>query len=361
MSDSQRFKTSVNCEVNSFVNAGKLSAWSPLSVSRETLDSAQRSLEEAGAIIVRFLIVDNKLYLVGEKKGGTRADALIDMLNMLLSRVQLPDLEFLYNFRDEPFVHRSGALKQYPVISAYSTDDHLDLLAPHPCHIWLQSTAAKIQPHTTEHKYSWSSKKNIVFWRGGDTGATYSDGLWRGALRPTLIQLSQNNPTLVDAKFVKCDGCDEEARLALGPFASRVSHADHLGYRYLLIVDGNSAPSSRYAAFLFMNSALIKQDSPIKEYFYDDLVPNKHYFPVKADLSDLVSLSVDLQRQGGLGEQVAQASTSYAQEHFRLDCMLAFWSELLEDYAKLLDFAPTIPPGATHFHPLKPLASVACF
>ena len=59
--------------------------------------------------------------------------------------------------------------------------------------------------------------------------------------------------------------------------------------KFKIVLDiGGIGYSGRLKYLLFSGRPLIFVDRPYVEYFHDDLIPYKHYIPVKRDLSDLV-------------------------------------------------------------------------
>jgi len=70
-------------------------------------------------------------------------------------------------------------------------------------------------------------------------------------------------------------------------FSNFVSTKDHLKYKYLINVDGDTCSWTRVPMILLSGSVMIWQYSEKTEWFLPYLIPWKHYVPVKADLSDL--------------------------------------------------------------------------
>ena len=58
------------------------------------------------------------------------------------------------------------------------------------------------------------------------------------------------------------------------------------GYKFILNIDGH-VKAFRLGNELRMGSVILLVDSPYKLWFQEKLKPNKHYIPVKSDLSDL--------------------------------------------------------------------------
>ena len=63
--------------------------------------------------------------------------------------------------------------------------------------------------------------------------------------------------------------------------------SDFLKYKYVVVNDGNMAPSSRLSIFLHSGCLLLRQETPSIEWYYDDLRPYVHYLPISYNFGDL--------------------------------------------------------------------------
>lgn len=61
-------------------------------------------------------------------------------------------------------------------------------------------------------------------------------------------------------------------------------------YKYLISVDGWTAAWFRPEWIMTSNSLFVKQESAKVEWFYHELIPHKHYFPVANNLSDILEV-----------------------------------------------------------------------
>lgn len=134
-----------------------------------------------------------------------------------------------------------------------------------------------------------------MFWRGADTGYSfYVDEVWADLPnyypRNYLVQLSAENPEIIDAKFTGEKMRDHSRddlgmRDYSGPW---VPIGEHMLYRWLLSVDGWTAAWLRPAWIMASNSVLLMQETNKIEWFYYRLEPKVHYYPVANNLSDLL-------------------------------------------------------------------------
>ena len=119
-------------------------------------------------------------------------------------------------------------------------------------------------------------------------------------------------------------------------------------YKYIVHLDGNTA-AFRLANTMRTGSAILKQDSPFVEYWYDGIRPDVHYRRVRANLADLpdqVRFLIDHDQEA---RRLAQAAEAFAAAHLTRSAVCAYVLELLEAYASLpwrdADDQPTPPAG----------------
>lgn len=188
--------------------------------------------------------------------------------------------------------------------------------------------------------FPFECKKNLALWRGATTGGHYSLDNWQEYPRSQLVLFSKKHPTLVDAKFSHVAQADSN----LLPLFKRqellgnpLSVYDHLSYKYLINIDGNSSSYSRMFWILLSNSLCLHQTTENEQWYYDAIKPYVHYLPFKKDLSDLK-------------EQIAWAETHPNKvrhiienaHHFAKDCLfqgsvLSYICDLLWAYADIYD------------------------
>ena len=100
--------------------------------------------------------------------------------------------------------------------------------------------------------------------------------------RPLLQTIGTKYPDLFDIVHVSpVDGVIDNT------ISNFLSLPDLLKYKCLLDIGGNGY-SGRLKYLLFSKRPLLLVDREYIEYFHDELIPYKHYVPVRKDLSDLV-------------------------------------------------------------------------
>ena len=135
-------------------------------------------------------------------------------------------------------------------------------------------------------KYSWETKIPKAVWRGSLSGVNDD-------LQSTRWRLCQLNSTILDVGLVSIPARHDHLNLTwstVGGKAKMIPQEEFQNYTAIIDVDGN-AWSSRFGELLCYNSVVLKVEPMFVEYFYQDLVPWKHYIPIKDDLSDLLEIS----------------------------------------------------------------------
>ena len=135
----------------------------------------------------------------------------------------------------------------------------------------------------------WSSRKQILFWRGTDSSP--KSKLDPKVCERTILCRTVRtfiNSSLYDCALVDVTQVDQlETLKNEGLLALPVKFKDFLQYRYLLDIDGWSNSWSGCFRKLLSGSLLFKVESDWEQWYYDKIRPWEHYVPVKKDISDL--------------------------------------------------------------------------
>jgi len=140
-----------------------------------------------------------------------------------------------------------------------------------------------------QKKYPWEKKKKKAVWRGSTTGHLNLYPSWSMMPRVQVSLLSAARPDVIDAGFHKISTTQGNYNIEnftdYGLIKKGMKSEDFMKYRAVIDVDGNSW-SSRLSSLLSMNSVVIKVEPAWTQYFFDELVPWKHYIP--SNFSNLV-------------------------------------------------------------------------
>lgn len=139
----------------------------------------------------------------------------------------------------------------------------------------------------------WDHKKDVMFWRGSSTGGHISWDNWKTIPRIKLVMMSKETPDILDARISDIVQIQENAKglkdylQHKGFVSNRIPFTEFHRYKYLINIDGNSCAWDSMFLKLKSNSVVFNIDNDNIQWYYDRLVPWKHYIPIKPDLSDL--------------------------------------------------------------------------
>lgn len=252
------------------------------------------------------------------------------ILEQLVKKRTIPDVEFFINDRDhpilrpdpkspdqlcEPYEHifdsetvpiENGPRlsEMCPIFSKSITKSHADRMFPTYDDIALASNRFFTGECSTAYSRSewkqlnldWDSKKPICVWRGSATGCGIHI---KDNVRLRAADLSVDHPDLLDVRITnwnsrmkKSVGTDisviDPSKFRFGLEKTKMTNVQKSQYKYILYMEGHVA-AFRLGPELSMGSVILIVESEYRLHYSDKLVPYEHYVPVKKDLSDLVS------------------------------------------------------------------------
>ena len=245
-----------------------------------------------------------------------------NMFQELCEKRALPDIEFFVNRRDFPLLKRDKTEpyhnifgnyttplvshkydKYMPILSNVTDETYADIAIP-TWEDWcrVQSIENKYfvdnpREYTYNFDKSWEEKKNIAVFRGGSTGCGV-DIETNMRLKVAYLSTLPENKEFLDAGITKWNlrprkmmtskylQTIEKDKL---PFSlvDQLTPEQQSNYKYIINIDGHVC-AFRLSLELNMGSVVLLVKSNWKIWYSSLLVPNVHYVPVKADLSDLI-------------------------------------------------------------------------
>lgn len=183
----------------------------------------------------------------------------------------------------------------------------------------------------------WRKKREMLFWRGAGSDGFYTLTNWTSFPRAKLVLLARNKPDLVDAGFTALPQMASRAALdavveKTGEVCSFVSPEDHVAYKYLMDIDGNSNGWDRCFWGLLSESVLIKQESPYCQWYYKALEPGRHYIGVRRSLEDLEERIAWAKNNDQKACAIAKEASALAKSLFRRSAVFGYIRELLIEY-----------------------------
>ena len=146
---------------------------------------------------------------------------------------------------------------------------------------------------------AWRERSDTLVWRGATTGQGRISAPDMSATNAALIQrtrlcLALKDETGADARFVAISQStshdrDRKRLREAGLLGDRRPAESWIGDKFALDIDGNTNAWSNLFQRLLLGCCVIKVASPFgfRQWYYEDLVPGRHFVAVAADLSDL--------------------------------------------------------------------------
>jgi hypothetical protein len=188
-----------------------------------------------------------------------------------------------------------------------------------------------------KNKHPWENKKEKVFFRGITTNKRVTIKNFMENPRFRIVQLSQQNPSLIDAAFTYVIENYKDFPSNICVMSPYVSMQDHFVYKYLIDIDGNSCTYSRCRWIMLSNSVLLKCESDNIQWYYDLLIPYENYIPIKKDFSDLQSQIAWLETHDKEAREISRNASALGKEIFNSQSVELYAVKLLNEYAKCFD------------------------
>ncbi|XP_068233229.1 protein O-glucosyltransferase 1-like [Palaemon carinicauda] len=300
-----------------------------------------------------YQIINKKLYRQSDCMFPSRCSGIEHFILKIID--SLPDMEMVINTRDWPQVHSHFGEKK-PIFSFSKTSEHLDITYP-AWTFWEGGPAITLYPMglgrwdilrkelmAASEKWPWSTKKQQGFFRGSRTSSE----------RDSLVYLSREDPTLVDAQYTKNQAWKSDADTLYSPPASEVSLEEHCQYKYLFNFRGVAA-SFRFKHLFLCGSLVFHMGEEWIEFFYPKMKPWVHYIPVpsgasKEEIRNLLQFAAE---NDELVSQISERGQLFIKNHLRMKDVLCYWKKLLLTYAKLLTYEPDKEEGLLEIIPKK--------
>ncbi len=326
-------------------------------------------------MMARFQIIDQKLYTdafstkLNERSyfhtGYNYYYMLATFFSKFVKKYKVPNVDFIVYLR-ETIPYESGMAEETLSIPAfimfkdnknkYEVDK---LIFPDPFFLKRYWHGLLYKIAMARDKVKWEEKEKQIFWRGGSTGDFLEYNFTNIDKLPRLkiSLLSSIYPNLIDAKIVEYVGIQfpnnkkgkslkKVLELISETKLNKVNEEDHLKYKYLLSLDGNSATGMRVPWIMYSDSALIKQESSKIEWFYSALKPYYNYIPLKSDLSDIFEILGWMKNNDDKLQEISNKAHSFVENNLKEEQIDAHVAILLNEYAKIQqdkEITPTLP------------------
>ncbi|KAL5796196.1 hypothetical protein ACOSQ2_001016 [Xanthoceras sorbifolium] len=311
--------------------------WKKTGISREMLDRAKDVAH------FRLLIVKGKAYVERFKKPYQTRDMFTIWGILQLMRLypgKVPDLELLFYCNDKPVIKKTdyqgpNATWPPPVFHYCANQETLDIVFPD----WTF--------------WGWA-ETNIRPWEGilKDIKEGNSKTKWKDRI-PYAYWKGNPYVSSTRSKLIKCNSSQWNTRLYVQNWEKEIEQGyknskleDQCTHRYKIFVEGAAwSVSDKY--ILACDSMTLVVEPVFYDFFLRSLMPMQHYWPIKTDTkcNDL-KFAVDWgNNHTHQAEAIGKEGSKFIQESLKLKYVYDYMFHLLSEYAKLLKFEPTVPPG----------------
>lgn len=146
---------------------------------------------------------------------------------------------------------------------------------------------------------------------------------WRGSLfvsfsRQCLFELGKKYP-----QYLKIEDFQKDGKL--------IPMTEQAKYKYLIDTRGN-AWSGRLQTLLKLGRVVFVADRPYREWFFDKMIPMKHFVPVEEDMSDLIEKICYMERHPEIYEKIVSNLREFVEENLTPRRILFETKELILRY-----------------------------
>jgi hypothetical protein len=316
-----------------------LSRFSEQGISHQMIDKLFQGERIGKYSLIRFTIKNSRLsFSLEEKQLDSRHFRhLLAAIKKLNELVKLPDVDFVVSLEDGFDSNPEGFPISPCFVFAKSERSGNFVLMPD---FKALGGYGKLRQQILDAnpKFPWERKTAQAFWRGSTTSGFFDKDNWDRFCRGKLVLSSLASPKEIDARFTSVVQCTPDVpslMKAKGMVSKCVEKADHLKYKYLVDVDGNSCTYERCFWLLLSNSLLLKQITPNIQWYYGGLKPYVHFLPLREDLSDLLEKIEWAKAHDAEAMAMAKSSTEFVQENLSAESIFQYMALLLTEYAKL--------------------------
>lgn len=326
-----------------------LSSFQKHGVSEQSLDETLTMFAN-DPLTIRCKIIKRRVYLSYHDEHipiiyHRRFRSLFYVLRFLAKYYTIPPVEFIISLHDT--VNRKAEDLPLPApVFTFAKNKHLSSLVAFPDEEMLLGYKNLIDSvFEANARYPFEEKQNKAFWRGATTGKLFSFEDWQTLPRSQLVLFSKSHPDLLDAKFTHVTQTNQTEQLTTllkeqNLYSKHVSVPDHIAFKYLVDMDGNSCTYSRFVWILFSNSLCLKQTSDHEQWYYGELKPYVHYVPFKSDMSDFADQMDWIEKHPEEVKTIIHNANTFARTHLTQEDSFQYVYQLLCSYAKLQKFEP---------------------
>ncbi|KAJ9171358.1 hypothetical protein P3X46_014741 [Hevea brasiliensis] len=318
-----------------------LRPWRDTGITREMIERARRTAH------FRLVIVDGKAYVDKYKQSIQTRDAftlwgILQLMRWYPGR--LPDLELMFDCDDRPVVRSKdfqgpNSTGPPPLFRYCADGQSLDIVFP-DWSFWGWAET-NIRPWKNvlkdikegNKRTKWKDRTPYAYWKGNPNVAP---------TRKDLLKCNVSHQNDWNTRLYIQDWNRESKQ---GYKQSNLQ--DQCTHRYKIYIEGWAwSVSEKY--ILACDSMTLYVKPRYHDFFIRGMLPLQHYWPIR-DNSKCTSLKFAVEWGNNHTQEVqaiGEAASNFIQEDMKMDYIYDYMFHLLNEYAKLLKYKPTIPAEA---------------
>ncbi|KAJ7974193.1 O-glucosyltransferase rumi-like [Quillaja saponaria] len=318
-----------------------LRPWAHTGITRDMVKRAKRTAN------FKLVILNGKAYVETYVKGFQTRDVftlwgILQLLRRYPGKV--PDLELMFDCVDWPVILKSkhsgpNVTTPPPLFRYCSNDATLDIVFPD----WSFWGWAEINIKPWEHllkdlregnkKKKWVEREPYAYWKGNPAVAETRQDL----LKCNVSDKQDWNARLYAQNWIK----ESQEGYKQSDLASQCIH------RYKIYIEGSAwSVSEKY--ILACDSVSLIVTPHYYDFYTRGMIPVHHYWPVREDdKCKSIKFAVDWgNSHKRKAQDIGKAASEFIQEDLKMDYVYDYMFHLLNAYAKLLRFKPSISRDA---------------
>ncbi|XP_014515413.2 O-glucosyltransferase rumi homolog isoform X1 [Vigna radiata var. radiata] len=318
-----------------------LKPWKSTGITRDMVERG-RNVSHFRLVIVNGKVYVQKLGKVYQTRDVFTIWGILQLLRLYPGKI--PDLDLMFQCGDKTVILKKNfqgpqALSPPPVFHYCGDEISHDIVFP-DWSFW-GWPEINIGPwETTLHnilegnkKSKWIDRVPYAFWKGNPAVAN---------IRRELMKCNPTKQQDWNARIESIQWNKEKAsNYANAKLENQCTH------RYKIYIEGAAwSVSEKY--IILCDSMTLLVEPTYYDFFTRNMVPLQHYWPINPrNMCEDIKYAVDWGNSHLQNAQViGNGGTEYILENLKLKYVYDYMFHLLNDYAKLLKYKPTIPEGA---------------
>ncbi|KAJ1381299.1 Lipopolysaccharide-modifying protein [Sesbania bispinosa] len=328
-----------------------LKPWESTGITRDMVEGAKNMSH------FRLVVVNGKAYIEKYSKSFQTRDVFTIWGILQLLRLypgKIPDLELMFSCGDKTMVNKRTfqgpqAMSPPPLFHYCGDENSYDIVFPDwtfwgwaelSIRPW-ETTLQNLQEGNKIVK--WEDRIPYAFWKGNPAVSI---------IRKELSKCNTSDEHDWNARIYGVQWKQEKVKKF-----QDTKLEDQCTYKYKIYAEGATwSVSEKY--IIACDSMTMFIEPRYYDFFTRSMVPLQHYWPISVkNMCEEIKYAVDWGNANlDSAQAIGKGGTDYIIDNLKMKFVYDYMFHLLNSYAKLLRFKPTIPEGAVEFCP----ESMAC-